>query len=58
VRQRLATYAQQSAPLKEHYRNQGTLQVFSGTESDAIYPLVKAHLEGLNLETPTVAKTK
>lgn len=45
VKARLEQYKQITTPLVDHYRYQGTLATFSGTESDVIYPYVKAHLD-------------
>eukprot|EP00619_Florenciella_sp_RCC1007_P004846 CAMPEP_0205922466 /NCGR_PEP_ID=MMETSP1325-20131115/14534_1 /ASSEMBLY_ACC=CAM_ASM_000708 /TAXON_ID=236786 /ORGANISM="Florenciella sp., Strain RCC1007" /LENGTH=210 /DNA_ID=CAMNT_0053290479 /DNA_START=173 /DNA_END=805 /DNA_ORIENTATION=+ len=45
VRTRLATYDKLTAPLIEYYRTEGVLKEFQGTESDVIYPMVKAYLE-------------
>ena len=45
VRTRLATYDKLTAPLIEYYRAEGVLKEFQGTESDVIYPMVKAYLE-------------
>ena len=45
VRKRLSTYDAMTAPLIAHYGDQGILKEFSGTESDVIYPQVKAYLE-------------
>jgi adenylate kinase family enzyme len=49
VRQRLESYAEMTAPLVEYYQAQDVLKVFQGTESDVIYPMIKAHLKNLNL---------
>ena len=49
VRQRLESYAEMTAPLMDYYRKQDVLKVFQGTESDVIYPMIKAHLKTLNL---------
>lgn len=32
-------------PLKDYYDSKGILKVFSGTESDVIYPVVKEFLQ-------------
>eukprot|EP00614_Pseudopedinella_elastica_P006738 CAMPEP_0172590722 /NCGR_PEP_ID=MMETSP1068-20121228/9351_1 /TAXON_ID=35684 /ORGANISM="Pseudopedinella elastica, Strain CCMP716" /LENGTH=217 /DNA_ID=CAMNT_0013386785 /DNA_START=125 /DNA_END=778 /DNA_ORIENTATION=- len=45
VRTRLLTYEKETAPLIAYYQAEGVLTSFSGTESDVIYPIVKAHLE-------------
>lgn len=44
---RLKAYENLTMPLKDHYDKAGMLKVFSGTESDVIYPMVKAHLDGM-----------
>ena len=44
VRKRLAAYDAMTAPLIAFYGEE-TTKTFTGTESDVIYPMVKAHLE-------------
>ena len=44
VAARLVSYQKMTAPLAEHYKAQGVLEAFAGTESDIIYPKVKAFL--------------
>lgn len=41
VKERLEKYDSVTSPLIDHYQKQGRIRVFSGTESDVIYPLVK-----------------
>jgi nucleoside-triphosphate--adenylate kinase len=48
VRTRLAAYDKVTAPLVDWYRRKGLVQTFRGTESDVIYPQVKAYLEEKN----------
>ncbi len=45
VKARLDQYKKVTSPLVEHYRAKGTLATFAGTESNVIYPRVKAYLE-------------
>lgn len=45
VRQRLAAYDEVTSPLVDYYRNHGNLKSFRGTQSDVIYPMVKAWLK-------------
>ena len=49
VRARLQKYAEVTMPLIGYYSDQGVLAEFAGTESDVIYPMVKAHLESCEL---------
>jgi adenylate kinase family enzyme len=49
VRERLQTYDKQTAPLVSYYADRGVLAAFSGTESNVIYPMVKAHMASLDL---------
>jgi len=44
VRARLAGHDSLTAPMLEHYSQREILATFAGTESDAIYPLVRSHL--------------
>lgn len=46
VRERLRVYDEATRPLAAYYGDKGVLAAFSGTESNVIYPLVQAHLEG------------
>jgi nucleoside-triphosphate--adenylate kinase len=41
VKERLEKYDKVTSPLIDYYQKQGIVQVFSGTESDVIYPNVK-----------------
>ena len=45
VRTRLKAYSLATAPLVNFYRGQGVLKTFAGTQSDVIYPKVKAWLD-------------
>jgi nucleoside-triphosphate--adenylate kinase len=45
VMERLRVYDQLTIPVIEFYRNQGKLVRFTGTESNVIWPHVKAHVE-------------
>ena len=45
IRKRLAAYDEVTAFLVEFYEKHGVVKTFSGTESDTIYPQVKAWLE-------------
>ena len=51
VRHRLHTYETTTKPLLEHYSNlkvpNTVVRVFSGNESNVIYPKVKSFLEGI-----------
>ena len=49
VRKRLIAYDKMTMPLVDHYTQQGILKSFRGTESDVIYPQVKAHLDTLGV---------
>ena len=44
VRKRLDTYENITSPLLHFFGDKGMLKVFSGTESDVIYPEMKAYL--------------
>lgn len=44
VRERLRQYKEQTQPVLEFYRGCGLLRIFSGTESDKIWPLVERYL--------------
>eukprot|EP00040_Diaphanoeca_grandis_P009822 m.50320 g.50320 ORF g.50320 m.50320 type:complete len:254 (+) comp21259_c0_seq1:51-812(+) len=54
IKNRLALYEEATKPLIEHYSAQGKLKSFKGTESDAIYPLIHAHMENA-LKIPAIA---
>ena len=41
---RLQAYEKLTLPLKQYYDSKGILKVFSGTESDVIYPQIKSFL--------------
>lgn len=41
VKERLEKYDNVTSPLIAHYDKQGRIRVFSGTESDVIYPSIK-----------------
>ncbi|CAG7822593.1 unnamed protein product [Allacma fusca] len=45
VKKRLEIYQSVMDPILEYYKNKQVLQVFSGTESNVIYPQVKRFLE-------------
>ena len=45
VQRRLELYQQETAPVLQHYRHKNILTTFSGTESNAIWPHVKKHIE-------------
>ena len=45
VQQRLELYQQETAPVLQHYKQKNILTTFSGTESNAIWPHVKQHIE-------------
>ena len=47
VQQRLQLYQQETAPVLRHYEQKNILSTFSGTESNAIWPHVKKHIESL-----------
>ena len=47
VGQRLQLYQQETAPVLKYYEQQNILTTFNGTESDAIWPHVKKHIENL-----------
>jgi len=44
VKARLDQYKRVTSPLIDHYKYAGNLATFAGTESDVIYPKVKAYL--------------
>ena len=50
VRARLDAYDEMTAPLVTFYADMGVLKEFQGTESDVIYPMVKAHLDAIGCE--------
>lgn len=45
VQQRLELYQQETAPVLKYYEQKNILATFSGTESNAIWPHVKKHIE-------------
>lgn len=47
VQQRLQLYQQETAPMLLYYKQKNILNTFSGTESNAIWPHVKKHIESL-----------
>ena len=49
VQRRLQLYQQETAPVLYHYKQKNILTSFSGTESNAIWPHVKLHMENLIL---------
>jgi adenylate kinase family enzyme len=52
VTQRLNKYQEMINPLLKFYREQGILKVFTGSESNKIYPEVKKYcIEELKLST-------
>ena len=44
VKARLDQYKKVTSPLADYYRKKGLLERFAGTESDVIYPKVRAFL--------------
>lgn len=46
VKARLEQYKKVTNPLVEFYTAKGLLESFAGTESDVIYPEVRAFLDG------------
>ncbi|XP_029300388.1 GTP:AMP phosphotransferase AK3, mitochondrial [Cottoperca gobio] len=44
VTQRLKAYENQTEPVLEYYRSKGVLEIFSGTETNKIWPHVEAFL--------------
>jgi len=51
VRRRLKAYDQITKPLVEYYEQKGLAQTFAGTQSDEIYPRVKAFLVDTHYES-------
>jgi len=54
---RLQQYDNVTLPLIEYYKEKGTCAEFKGTESDVIYPKVKAYLSELCRSTDLTTKT-
>ncbi|KAM8828068.1 GTP:AMP phosphotransferase AK3, mitochondrial [Spinachia spinachia] len=46
VTRRLKAYQNQTEPVLEYYRSKGVLEIFSGTETDQMWPHVEAFLQG------------
>lgn len=47
IKNRLIKYEQLTLPLQEYYKKKNILQIFSGTESNVIYPEIKKYLQSV-----------